>query len=407
MKNTIIFITFWICFINSLNAQWQYVNNIPTTNNLYSVYFPTPDTGYAVGAFGTIIMTSDSGNTWISQISNTTKLLHSVTFVDANTGWAVGDSGTILKTSNGGTLWTSQSQYSYNYRSVYFVNTDTGYVTGHDGVIIKTTDGGNNWSIKAINPNHYLSLIYFKSLDTGFVGGMVDTLLCTIDGGNTWTPKTFGALIGIYTMTFLNANIGFGTGSNYIVKTIDGGNTWYSIPNYLADYMPSLFFTNVNYGYIVGGNWSGDAMPHFLGSVILKTDDGGITWDSLINIASSKILNSIFFTNANTGIIVGEYGTVLKTTNGGNTWIENNENFQNENINIYPNPVNDFFNIKINEKNVLTETILIEDIQGSVIKNFKSININTPLNISFLLNGIYIIRVITKDNVYTQKLVKQ
>ncbi len=73
--------------------------------------------------------------------------------------------------------------------------------------------------------------------------------------------------------------------------------------------LSAIYFTDSNTGYFTG-----------MGGAILKTTDGGISWisqDSNIN----EILFSTKFVNRDTGFIVGGYGTILKTTNGGNEWI--------------------------------------------------------------------------------------
>ncbi|MEI7982717.1 MAG: T9SS type A sorting domain-containing protein, partial [Bacteroidota bacterium] len=49
---------------------------------------------------------------------------------------------------------------------------------------------------------------------------------------------------------------------------------------------------------------------------ILKTVNGGTTWVTLSS-GTTYPLYSVFFTNKNTGYVVGYLGTILKTTNGG------------------------------------------------------------------------------------------
>ena len=65
--------------------------------------FPQPTSGFAVGAGGRILHTTDTGITWTDQTSGTSANLNDVSFAsDALRGIAVGDSGTILWTANGG-----------------------------------------------------------------------------------------------------------------------------------------------------------------------------------------------------------------------------------------------------------------------------------------------------------------
>ncbi len=70
----------------------------------------------------------------------------------------------------------------------------------------------------------------------------------------------------------------------------------------------SVFFTDANTGYVVGNNGS-----------IRKTTDGGNSWLAQTS-GTINGLFSVFFTNAARGIVVGGNGTILTTTNGGSDW---------------------------------------------------------------------------------------
>jgi photosystem II stability/assembly factor-like uncharacterized protein len=68
-----------------------------TTQKLNSVYFVNNNIGYIAGNFGTILKTSDGGNTWTVLSSGITQDLRSIYFTDVNTGYIVGAFHTILK----------------------------------------------------------------------------------------------------------------------------------------------------------------------------------------------------------------------------------------------------------------------------------------------------------------------
>ena len=50
---------------------------------------------------------------------------------------------------------------------------------------------------------------------------------------------------------------------------------------------------------------------------ILRTTDGGATWTKQF-IGTSNDLIGVSFTDANTGTVVGQGGTIMRTTTGGN-----------------------------------------------------------------------------------------
>jgi photosystem II stability/assembly factor-like uncharacterized protein len=74
----------------------------------------------------------------------------------------------------------------------------------------------------------------------------------------------------------------------------------------------SLFgvsFTDANTGTVVGQN-----------GTILRTTNGGQNWISQSS-GTNNNLHGVSFTNANIGTAVGELGIILRTTNGGQNWI--------------------------------------------------------------------------------------
>ena len=62
-------------------------------------------------------------------------------FLNQNTGWVIGDYGTILNTTDGGNNWLIQnSNTSDNLEGIYFSSVSTGYIVGTNGKILKTTN---------------------------------------------------------------------------------------------------------------------------------------------------------------------------------------------------------------------------------------------------------------------------
>ncbi len=71
------------------------------------------------------LKTTDGGNNWIQQNSNTTNRLLSVYFIDNQTGWAGGDDGILLKTTDGGNNWLTGSIPTIDHvYEIVFLNND-------------------------------------------------------------------------------------------------------------------------------------------------------------------------------------------------------------------------------------------------------------------------------------------
>lgn len=73
--------------------------------------------------------------------------------------------------------------------------------------------------------------------------------------------------------------------------------------------LSSVYFPNATTGYIVG-----DA------GTILKTTDAGTSWTTQIS-GTFNGLTSVCFIGVDTGYAIGGSSTILKTTDGGNTWV--------------------------------------------------------------------------------------
>jgi hypothetical protein len=133
---------------------------------------------------------------------------------------------------------------------------------------------------------------------------------------------------------------------------------------------------------------------------ILKTINGGTNWTAQ---TSGTIINlwSVYFTSFDTGYAVGEAGTILKTTNGG-VFIEENQLAETA-INIFPNPTNDNLTIETTQK----ATIEILNIQGQIIKTAKSDGKETTIDLRNLSSGVYIIKAKTERGVAVKKFIKE
>jgi len=78
------------------------------------------------------------------------------------------------------------------------------------------------------------------------------------------------------------------------------------------------------------------------------------------------------------------------------------ETYRNNNINIYPNPVNNTLNIE-NANNFYVNSIHLANIQGQIIKQFESNS--TKLDVSDIPSGFYFIKLSTSSGNIIQKIV--
>src|SRR5213075_2321621 len=113
------------------SSQWHWQNPLPQGNNLRGASFVDANTGTVVGEYGTIVRTTDGGNSWTIQASGTTQTLWAVSFTDANHGTAVGEAGIIVGTTDGGDHWVTQpSGTTFQLRGVSFSDANNGAAVG-------------------------------------------------------------------------------------------------------------------------------------------------------------------------------------------------------------------------------------------------------------------------------------
>src|ERR1051325_4935340 len=144
------------------SGQWVWQNPLPQGNTLQDFSFIDTNNGFAVGARGTILRTTDGGNNWDILASGTEDDLYGVAFTDPNTGTAVGNFGAILKTTDAGNHWTIQRDGMADVLfGVSFTDANNGTAVGSDGLILRTTNGGTNWNSQSSGTSNFLNDVVF------------------------------------------------------------------------------------------------------------------------------------------------------------------------------------------------------------------------------------------------------
>jgi len=218
------------------------------------------------------------------------------------------------------TSWDTSGLFSF-----YFSSNIVGWAVGV-GEILHTSDGGNIWYEQDYAPASNLYSVFFIDNYEGWASGSNGVILHTSDGGNIWEEQDHGFTSGGYIFTglyFLDENNGWAVGGKpvtygssakrVILKTTDGGDTW--VTNlFKTNTVPlkKVYFTDINTGWVIGeyDQYSGN---------VLHTSDGGDTWE-VQDPGVTTQLTDVHFTDSNTGWITGYSELLLHTTNSGDTW---------------------------------------------------------------------------------------
>lgn len=197
-------------------------------DNLFSVTFPTPQSGWACGAFGAVIHTSDAGATWSVQKSNADQPLFSIKFVDERLGWAVGRSGTIIHTSDAGEHWRRQTSPNDKHLfAVDFADDVAGIATGDWGVIVATEDGGVTWVERSLPEDIIINSVSVIDRSTAIIVGEMGAIYRTDDFGRNWRRLDSGIEKTLFGVRCIDAHRCWAVGIDaLILHTADGGESW-------------------------------------------------------------------------------------------------------------------------------------------------------------------------------------
>jgi photosystem II stability/assembly factor-like uncharacterized protein len=233
-----------------------------------------------------------------------------------------------------GPLNTSLMSISDKFYDVAALSPEKAVVVGYGGKILLTTDGGRKWQQQPSGTELALYNIKFTDAQTGWISGQGGLVLHTTNGGETWRPQQSGTDEPIFALSFADKNHGWGVASvaTYI-HTTNGGETWevgrveasvegVDEESTLALVDPTLYdvhFIDTQTGWMVGEFGK-----------IYHTSDGGAHWTEQQNTLLGQsgfndalefpAFFGVHFRNSQEGIAVGVEGKIVKTTDGGQHW---------------------------------------------------------------------------------------
>ena len=296
--------------------------------------FVDPQHGWAVGDRGTIWHTDDGGGQWQLQPSGVACRLESVFFLDAQTGWAAGghshpythtSTGVVLLTRDGGRHWHQDAKLLLPaLKRIRFFDEKHGWAIGCPSAMFPsgvffTDDGGRSWApLPGEKTAGWLAGDFFAPYNGVLAdrGGMAATVR---RGGirPAQTPR-FGlrALKRVHLVREVQPQLyGWMVGEGGLVMmTQDAGATWQTPPGELPDGVPQQF--DFSALAVVGPRAWVAGSP---GSRILHSPDAGRSWVALPT-GQNLPIRGLCFVDEQNGWAVGELGTILATSDGGQSW---------------------------------------------------------------------------------------
>ena len=299
-----------------------------TAENLFAVDALDSQHIWAVGFNSMIVCSSDGGKTWELQKSGVDNNLCDVSFVTPNIGWISGRAGVMLHTTDGGKSWVKQPTGIANHLfALHFVDERNGWAAGDFGTIIHTSDGGVTWVQQGSGEDKIYNDLFFLDQHNGWIVGETGLIYHTSDGGSHWKRQECKDIIpvidetqwetptpSLYSVWFTDPLHGWATGmDSIIIATNDGGLTWNKVKNPAESRKVTLY----KIAALEDSLWSVGQKGTYL-----QSSDRGKTWEMPPDKMNTKFwLRDMDFSDKLHGWAVGSRGTIIKTEDGGKNWL--------------------------------------------------------------------------------------
>ncbi|MEO0091231.1 MAG: YCF48-related protein [candidate division WOR-3 bacterium] len=370
--------------------------------------------------------TPDCGLTWIDQSFPTERFFFDIFFLDSLKGWVGAHWGYIFYTEDGGNNWSIQTMGIAKWAArIFFIDDSCGWAACGGAIIGKTTDGGQYWeqvNLPATFPYDTADIygIHFVNRRKGwFCTGWYPTwvndtlqylggqgfIAYTNNGGDSWYLLKRDTVYDFFDIKFKDSLTGWVVGGNdrnmsaVVMKTQNGGISWtpLTIPS-SAQYLRALELVGDRHLWAVGRN-----------GTIIHSRDGGNTWVSQVSGVDTTLFD-VDFADTLRGIIAGN-GYVLYTHNGGNTWNIANVGIEDERLrldatrtklNIYPNPATSVVRVRAP---FAVNKVTIYDVTGKVVKEVRTKDQKTIIYLNSIKEGVYFVVIESVGQRFNQKLV--
>ncbi len=273
---------------------WELVN-YKQDLKLTDVFFVSQSTGWVTGEHGTLLRTTDGGETWTATLGGdpaaTEDPIDQLRFIDATHGWAVQGRSNLLRTTDGEN-WEQIGKLGeqFGFFNDYVIPDDRVgiQIVKEHNELARTQDGGKTWK---------------KVFDLRAQGG---------GGGPHPRPPTAKS------RCFLPLAVGglrhrcheFRREGLFVFRPKTAASAWtgaLAVPDVANGREAYFFITNEKTGYICTS-----------GGDLLGTDDGGQTWSGLPGAACAGKADFLF-ADPEVGWTF-RYSDLTWTTDGGREW---------------------------------------------------------------------------------------
>ncbi len=279
-------------------------------------------------------------------------VIKKIEVIDSNNIYMISTRGTpnyLYKSTNNGSNWFLLNDLTkYNveaYRDIEVFDSLI-YISFYGGIILKSTDFGSNFEKIDIGYNNFIDdLIMFD--DRNGIANMPVKFYKTYDGWKTFDTIQLPFILNSHVIKKYNDTLSMGILSNFgkeLQESNEPGKTYiyqrqFFRYNFLTDEFITINFPDMSYLEIEFAN---DSVFYLCGKkdgitggsghdAVFKSTDAGKTWRTILDLytgwSNGKVvfnrpfgLQDIAFKNDSVGIAVGQFGKILYTYDGGESW---------------------------------------------------------------------------------------
>lgn len=337
-----------------LNLTWA--SGITQGQMIRCIYKEEITGNLYIGGNTAVYKSMDDGTSWNATTINNVAVVNDIQETANNIVVAYGETNL-----NGGVLYSSDGLVSTNQSTSIptlqmldlEIYNNTLYLAGKDAVY-KSVDEGNNWDVAGTG--HPANGKYIKMLS---------------DGNTLFAADIFG---------------------NGLFKSTDESLTWSNANTTTFNGFCQVFDVTAANGTImvvVDGACNGS-------EPIKYSQDNGVTWNSGLFNISNAFYSELGRNSDGTCLFVYTNGTLYRTCDLTLSILDNNL----QEVILYPNPSKESFYVK----GIMSGELDIYNLQGQLIKKATVANSQTPVDISELRAGLYVITLRTFDEIKTFKL---
>lgn len=239
---------------NDNGASWVQAE-VPASVALTGAYFPTPESGWAVGHDGLILHSVDGGRTWQKQldgyqlneqiiavakriVAQYRGELEAIEAEEEPDEAALEDAEFMLEEAEfmlEGAMDDAEAGPVRPLLDVWFRNEQEGFVVGSYGMLLHTADGGQTWDLVSDRMDNaeafHLNQIVSAPDGTLYIAGEAGFIYRSLDGGLSWDtlePGYEGSFYGIVVAPISPDEyelLAYGLRGN-LFRSTDKGETW-------------------------------------------------------------------------------------------------------------------------------------------------------------------------------------